>query len=439
LIRSPAFKTIVLLSAVSCIFTISAAPQIHPGESMRGGFELAVTQEFDDEGRTLLVVNTTIPYRRLVFFRRENSYESRYRIYMELLDERNDPVRGDVWEESVVTGTYEETKAAASVSTTRKTFPIDSGEYTVNVTLEVIDTSLKLKKSKTVRIVGRGEGTLELAEPVFTVSKAGRTREKPPRGEILLSACEASDDRGISVIPGTSFAEFDGWLRVVYNLVAPSDTISDRQLVSMSVKDHRGTVLLYNRKRVGTGKAGLLTFCLEFNVDQFHIGEYILSMIVETIGADEQTSVDAHFTILLNRSVFADNFSEMLEILSIIAEEKELSDLREASEEERADAWLRFWKKRDPTPSTAGNEEMERFLGRVNYAVKNFSQFRPGWRTDRGRIYIKYGEPDKIINTDGKVLGSRIQYWIYYSQGLAYVFEDASGMGEYQLLTTQMI
>jgi GWxTD domain-containing protein len=304
----------------------------------------------------------------------------------------------------------------------------------------VIDTSLRLEQTKEIRIVGRGEGKLELAEPVFTISKVRSSIDKPPRGEILLTACEASGDAGVRVIPGASFAEFDAWLRVVYNLVAPPpDTISDRYRVSISVKDHKGELVLYNRKRVQTRETGLLTFCIEFNVDEFHMGDYILSTIVERPGTEEQTSVEAHFAILLNRSIFGDNFDEALEILSIIAEEDELADLTRAPEEERVDAWLRFWKKRDPTPSTEGNEEMEQFLARVNYAIKNFSKFRPGWKTDRGRIYIKFGEPDKVINTDGKMLGSRIQYWIYYSQGLAYVFEDSSGMGEYQLLTTQMI
>lgn len=413
---------------------------MRPGGGARGGFELAVSQEFDEAGQTLLVVSTTVAYQRLVFFRKHSSYESRYRIYMELLDDRNDAVRGDVWEESVVTKTYEETMASTSVSTIRRSFPVDSGEYTVNVTFEVIDTSLKLEKTKAIRIIGRGEGKLELAEPVFTITKVRQQNDKPPRGEILLAACEASEDEGIRVIPGASFAEFDAWLRVVYNLVAPPpDTLSDRYRVSISVKDHEGDIVLYNRKRVQTRETGLLTFCLEFNVDEFHMGDYILSTIVERPDTDERTSVEAHFTILLNRSIFGNNFDEALEILSIIAEEDELADLRKAPENERAGAWLRFWKKKDPTPSTAGNEEMEEFLSRVNYAIKNFSKFRSGWQTDRGRIYIKYGEPDKVINTDGKMLGSRIQYWIYYSQGLAYVFEDTSGMGEYQLLTTQMI
>ena len=126
--RSASFKTILLFPAVLCLFTVPGAAQMRPGGGARGGFELAVSQEFDEAGQTLLVVSTTVAYQRLVFFRKHSSYESRYRIYMELLDDRNDAVRGDVWEESVVTKTYEETMASTSVSTIRRSFPVDSGE-----------------------------------------------------------------------------------------------------------------------------------------------------------------------------------------------------------------------------------------------------------------------------------------------------------------------
>lgn len=436
---STSFKTILWLLVFSCLFTVCSTAQMRPSGS-RGGFELTVNQEFDDEGQTLLVISTAIAYRRLVFFRKGSHYDARYRVYMELLDDRNDTVRGDVWEKTVTVQTYEETTASSSVSTTRRSFHIDSGEYMVKVTLEVIDTSLKFRREKAIRIVGRGEGKLELAEPVFTISKVREPDERPPRGEIFLSGCESEDIEGFRMNPGASYAELDAWLRVVFNLVAPPPEVpTDRYGVSIRVKNAQGTVLLYNRKHVQTRASGFLTFCLDINVDDFHMGDYKLSTVVERPGTDERTTAEGRFTVLLNRGIFGQHFQDVIEILSIIADDDELADLREAAPEDRVNAWLRFWKKRDPTPSTTGNEEMDEFLSRINYVLKNFSKLRPGWQTDMGKIYIKYGEPDKIVETDGKVLGSMIQYWIYYSQGLAYIFEDTTGMGDYQLLTTQMI
>ncbi len=55
-----------------------------------------------------------------------------------------------------------------------------------------------------------------------------------------------------------------------------------------------------------------------------------------------------------------------------------------------------FWQRRDPTPDTAENEYKEEHYRRIAYANEHFAAGIPGWRTDRGRIYVMYGKPDNI-------------------------------------------
>ncbi len=55
-----------------------------------------------------------------------------------------------------------------------------------------------------------------------------------------------------------------------------------------------------------------------------------------------------------------------------------------------------FWLRRDPTPDTAENEYKEEHYRRIAYANEHFAAGMPGWKTDRGRIYIMYGPPDSI-------------------------------------------
>lgn len=86
-----------------------------------------------------------------------------------------------------------------------------------------------------------------------------------------------------------------------------------------------------------------------------------------------------------------------------------------------------FWKKRDPDPDTETNEFKEEFFSRIEYANAHFKEGIPGWKTDRGRIYIYFGPPDKIemepfiINMPG-VQGYLL--WVYYELGLAVEFFD---------------
>jgi GWxTD domain-containing protein len=55
-----------------------------------------------------------------------------------------------------------------------------------------------------------------------------------------------------------------------------------------------------------------------------------------------------------------------------------------------------FWLRRDPTPDTEENEFREEHYRRIAYANDRFASGIPGWKTDRGRIYIEYGPPDEI-------------------------------------------
>ena len=80
----------------------------------------------------------------------------------------------------------------------------------------------------------------------------------------------------------------------------------------------------------------------------------------------------------------------------IISPEEEQAFKLLSTDEER-DAFIeQFWLRRDPTPDTEENEFREEHYRRIQYANEHFSAGVPGWRTDRGRIYIIWGAPDEI-------------------------------------------
>ena len=80
----------------------------------------------------------------------------------------------------------------------------------------------------------------------------------------------------------------------------------------------------------------------------------------------------------------------------IITDEEREAFLKLSNEEER-DAFIeQFWLRRDPTPDTPENEFKEEHYRRIAYANEHFASGVPGWRTDRGRIYIVFGPPDEI-------------------------------------------
>jgi GWxTD domain-containing protein len=66
------------------------------------------------------------------------------------------------------------------------------------------------------------------------------------------------------------------------------------------------------------------------------------------------------------------------------------------TDEERESFIESFWLRRDPTPDTIDNEYRDEHYERIAYANEHYASGIPGWKTDRGRIYIMYGKPDEI-------------------------------------------
>jgi GWxTD domain-containing protein len=80
-----------------------------------------------------------------------------------------------------------------------------------------------------------------------------------------------------------------------------------------------------------------------------------------------------------------------------IITDEERSAFKQLSNDEERDQFIEaFWARRDPTPDTPENEFKEEHYRRIAYANEHFAAGIPGWKTDRGRIYVMYGPADEI-------------------------------------------
>jgi GWxTD domain-containing protein len=139
------------------------------------------------------------------------------------------------------------------------------------------------------------------------------------------------------------------------------------------------------------------------------------------------------------------------EVPYIITDEERSAFLQLQTNEEREQFIEAFWQRRDPTPDTVENEFKEEHYRRIAYANERFSSGIPGWRTDRGRIYIMWGPPDEIeSHSSGSTYnrpmsegGGQTQVygfddWTYHymegiGENITIEFVDPTGTGEYHI------
>jgi GWxTD domain-containing protein len=134
-------------------------------------------------------------------------------------------------------------------------------------------------------------------------------------------------------------------------------------------------------------------------------------------------------------SLVKNDFEYAVEQLKYIHTKDERNELKEAPDSLRLELFDELWDRKDPTPGTPQNELREEYYRRIRYANQYYHAInREGWQTDRGMVYVKYGEPDQIDRHPFELERKPFQIWYYYTQRRTFVFEDSRGDGDYQLL-----
>lgn len=125
-------------------------------------------------------------------------------------------------------------------------------------------------------------------------------------------------------------------------------------------------------------------------------------------------------------------FYETARLVMTDAEQTIFAHLPDA--ESRREFIKEFWDKRDPDTETEVNEAKQEFDRRIEYINKRFREGRKGINTDRGRIYLYLGPPEKTEEypmMSGGLGGELL--WVYYKYELGIYFVDPNGMGNYAI------
>lgn len=170
--------------------------------------------------------------------------------------------------------------------------------------------------------------------------------------------------------------------------------------------------------------------------------------IETSVGNDSAAVVErTPLVVTVSDQWMVNNFDEMLEFLGYIATDAELDSLRQASPGERAALWDRFWARRDPAGSSqmVGNAFRDIFFERLRLASIYFAEpGRPGWKTDRGEVFIVLGQPHYVADRylQSTAVRPDAYDWVYEdgpTGRLVLTFTDRYNMERFELTPSSKV
>jgi GWxTD domain-containing protein len=387
---------------------------------------------FDPEsGASRLEVYYKVAYDHLQFIKETNGYRASFKALCVVYDQKGRQVTGDVLSNTQWVKTYDETNSRQDFSQGRFPFSLTPGEYKLRVWIEGQHFGEIVSLETRATVPSFEDSTLMISDLLFVdeVISAEAGKEGPGKKELIVvpSIRGSYSDQA----PQLSFY-FE-----IYDLISDELTGAFYQ-VMLEVVDMNGEVALVDtssllrRAPLSVGRRTLVVTSLEEE------GKYFLRLRVGDPKTGRSAQGGKPFTLRWSNLGRVDsNYEEAIEQLRYIAKEEEYKKLKAADKKERKEVWLKFWADRDPTPGTPENEMKDEYYRRIEYANDHFSVVGPGWKSDRGRIYIVYGRPDEIERHPMDIGLKPYEIWYYYSSNHIFYFVDENGFGDYRLVRWQ--
>jgi GWxTD domain-containing protein len=144
------------------------------------------------------------------------------------------------------------------------------------------------------------------------------------------------------------------------------------------------------------------------------------------------------FFVSYGEPVPTTTFADMISYLRFFASDARLRTLSAAPLQGRGMAWANFYRETDSNPETMQNEALNAYLERLRYADAQFAEgATPGWRTDRGMVWLLFGQYDQAVDPFGSSADrserGRTLLWEYRSLNLSVEFIRVGAFAQWRM------
>ena len=323
------------------------------------------------------------------------------------------------------------------------------GDYTLAAYAFDLNTKEKFSKTREVTIPDYATGDDLMISGIQMGIQMGKTEQKNKFSKYF----------GYDILPNASMIFTDGRFKIypfseVYNLKY-DESDDNTYEIKYSVYGTNGQLVktLKESLKPKPGESAVEVVQQGLDVSDIGTGGYVLVVEVADIQSQKTVSSQKRFYII-----------QQSEGDYLTADEDYNAGIEELSEEELDKIWgpmtylasnlekkqykksdltgkrtliQNFWKSRDPNPDTEANEAKILFYRRVRTAEQTYqSGFRKGWKSDRGRVLIKYGEPSEIERHPSAINTKPYEVWYYNEMegGVQFIFLDKTGFGDMELV-----
>jgi len=350
----------------------------------------------------------------LQFVKTDDTYRASADLSAVVRDGKGDQIGGDTYRIRLSTSTYSATTAVDSCTTRVLAFGVGPGDFKMGLGLYDRDSRVKSEIEGKLRVPGMS------AFPSMSDVEL-----------LVRGNAHEGDRKGFSPNVGRLYSAESDTVFFYYEVYhgEGADTL---RLAGEILVPEGAPVLKQSAISVGPGKAGHVEM---FAVDSLANGRYSLKVSLLDSKGQASVSRTKEFEIRHGGFRLSKDVDEAVALLTYIASSTEIEAFTKANEQERKRLWDQFWLERDPTPGTPRNEFFEEHLRRFRYANEHFpAPLTPGWKSDRGRIYIIYGEPDEVESRSYEMGEKPTEVWYYLTKGRRFVFVDETGFGDYELV-----
>lgn len=343
--------------------------------------------------------------RALSFQREGRAFVARYRVSLSFAREGSKAVALSR-EEVVRVAAFQETQRAEESVLFQQTLRLTPGPYKVSVTVRDVGSGSESRASGDFPAPRYGRGSI--SAPILAYQATGRGKLSDPLALVLNS-------RGAVAYGG------DTLLAYVEGYALPAASV-----IPFEVHDEQQKVIFRDSLRFRGGRP-VESQVIRLAPDSVSLGE--LRLVVGQ-GSEKH---DVSALVSFSQAWVVTNFDEMVDLLRYFGQDRRLAALRKAPAAERSRLWRDFYKETDPNQATPENEALNQYFGRLGAANRQFTdEGVPGWRTDRGEVFIRLGPPDESIeSTPGQV--GRVVRWGYLTHRIALYFQDETGFGRLRL------